>query len=118
MTGARFGEAAREMIYGEPIDAQANLVEVRRISNGRKIELVYDADVTGGDPILFRVWDSQGNKSVRVVSTAGNIVTLDMAHRLNGAAFISYGYSRTPGALWIDDLRGVPVPAFKDVSVP
>ena len=118
VVGARFGEAAREMIYGEFLDAQTNLVGTRRLGNGRQIELTYDADVSGGDPALFRAIDSRGVKVVRTVTVSGNLVTLDLEHRVSGEAFISYGYSVLPASQWLRDLRGVAVPAFQMIAVP
>lgn len=116
--GARFALAARETVYGEAIDAVPDLLEVRRAGANRQVELVYDRDVTGGDPVLFQVYDDRGNRIVQSVSTLANVVTLQLDQRLRSPGFVSYGFGRDPAASWIEDSAGVPAPLFKRLPVP
>ena len=115
--GVRFGEAARELIHGEPLDASLRLVAARVAGTGRSIELEYDGAVTGGAPTLFRVTDDGQAVAVSEVTTSGNVVTLKVGSRLSGTILATYGWSRTPAVAWVKDARGTPVPAFHDVPV-
>ena len=75
--GRRFADAARELIYLEPIDARPALVEARAAALGGELEIELDAPVSGGETALFRVRDVSGNNAVTQVSVVGNVVTLD-----------------------------------------
>lgn len=115
--GVRFAEAAREMILGEPLDASLRVLSARRVGNDRSLEITFDGDVIGGEPGLFRVRDGVDPLGVRSVSTSGNVVTLNLDGRLQGAATVSYGYSVAPERDWLRDLRGTAVPHFRDLAV-
>jgi hypothetical protein len=116
--GLRFAEAARAMVYGEPIDPLTELVAARIGPASDLVELVYDGTVTGGEPSLYRVWDDLDfDPVVLSVSVAGDTVTLQMDRGLVGAAFVSYGFALDPTAPWVEDLRGVPVPCFSTVPI-
>jgi len=115
--GFRFGEAAREMILGEPIDASLRVIDARRIGNNRQIEIEFDGDVTGADPGLFRVREGAAPVGVRSVSISGAVVTLSLDTRLTGSATVGYGYSTSPTRDWLRDLRGTPVPHFRDFPI-
>lgn len=115
--GLRFAEAAREMILGEPLDASLRIVNARRIGNNRSLEIEFDGDVTGADAGLFRVREAGIPVGIRSLSISGNIVTLALDARLDQVATVSYGYSIAPNRDWLLDLRGVPVPHFREFPV-
>jgi len=116
--GARFAEAARALIYAEPLDPLTELSEARIGASGNEVELVYDAGVTGGVPELYRLWDDLDfDPVVLTVTAAGNVVTIELDRDLVGSAFVSYGYAHDPVAVWVEDLQGVPVPCFGTVAV-
>jgi hypothetical protein len=115
--GVRFSEAARELLYGDPLDASLRLVEARAAGNGREIELVYDGPVVGGALGLYRVHQGATPVDVTSFEAAGSVVTLGIRARVDAATTVSYGYSKQPSAAWLEDLRGTPVPAFERVPV-
>lgn len=115
--GARLAAEMREHFYGQPIDASARLVQARVSANGSAVELVYDAAVSGGSPSLYQVVDSSGARSVNSVTAAGSIVTVGVQGHLKSGAMISYGYSRSPSAPWVKDVKGTAVACFQDVTV-
>jgi hypothetical protein len=115
--GLRFAEAAREMILGEPLDASLRVLSARRIGNDRSLEITFAGDVTGGEPGLFRVRDGAEPLGVRSVSASGDVVTLSLDGRLQGAATVSYGYAVAPERDWLRDARGTAVPHFQNLPV-
>ncbi|MBD3868551.1 MAG: hypothetical protein IFK94_10550 [Acidobacteria bacterium] len=115
--GVRFAEAAREMVLGELLDASLSVVNARRIGNNRSLEVEFDGDVTGGEATLFRVRNDGAAMDVRSVAVSGNVVTLALGGRLDGAATVSYGYSTLPVRDWLLDARGTPVPHFREFPV-
>ncbi len=115
--GVRFAEAARELLYGEAINALIRLLDARASSNGGAVELVYEDAVTGGSTSLYAVRDSSGIRQIVSISISGNIVALDVQGKLKPNALVTYGLSRSPNALWVEDARGTPVATFQDVPV-
>lgn len=115
--GARLAREMLEHLYGQPIDASARLTLARVVGNNRKVELVYDRAVTGGSPGLYRVQDGGGAIGVNAVTVSGNVVTLDLAARVNLPATVTYGYSRSPAALWVKDTAGTAVAVFMNVPI-
>ncbi len=115
--GARLAAETREHLYGQAIDASARLVGARAAGNGDAVELLYDADVTGGIAGLFQVWDSSGQRKVTSFDVLGSTITLGIQGRLKSDARISYGYSRSPTSPWVKDSHGTAVACFKDVPI-
>ena len=116
--GYRFALAAREMIYGQPVDAGARMTAVRYKDNrNRAIEVVFDAAVSGGTPGEFLAFDDGSAVSISSVSTAGSVLTLNLAHAIHGAGELSYGYARDPALSWVTGPNGVAVPNFHRVPV-
>lgn len=115
--GARFAEAAREMVLGEAMDASLRVVAARRIGNRRSMEIEFDGDVTGGEAGLFRVRHEGAGVEIRQISAAGQVVTLTLGDRLDGAATVSYGYAVSPDRTFLVDTRGTPVPHFREFPV-
>jgi len=116
--GARFAVAARELIYGQPIDAGARQTSVRFQDFHRKsVDIVYDAPVSGGETAPFLAYDDGAPVSVTSVSTSGNTVTLQLASRIRGNGTLSYGFSRNPATNWVVNASGVPVPNFHQVPI-
>jgi sialate O-acetylesterase len=118
--GSRFAAAARKLIYGHSVTPLLRLVQARKkAGSNTAIELVYDGSVTGGAAGLYVVTDG-GNPSTlsaNSVSISGSIVTLNLSRSLSGVAFVSYGYSNSPGAVWVKDAQGTPVACFQNVAV-
>jgi hypothetical protein len=115
--GVRLAREAREHLYGQPIDASIRLVQARAAGAGATVELVYEGNVTGGTPGLYRLRDSSGARTITGVSTSGNTVTLSVQGRLKDGAFVSYGYSWDPAAAWLRDANGQAVACFQDFPV-
>jgi hypothetical protein len=115
--GARLAAEFREHLYSEPVDASARILEARSIDNGGAIELVYDGDIIGGGPSLYRVVDSSGERKIQSVSATGNVLNLNIQGRLKANALVTYGYSREPGAPWVKDSNGNAVACFQDIPV-
>lgn len=114
--GARLAKEMLEHAYGQPVDASARLTQARIVGNSRKIELVYDGNVTGGVPGLYRVRNGSNTVSVNSVGVSANIVTLSLGSRVDPGALVSYGYSRSPALSWVKDAAGTAVAVFLDVA--
>ncbi len=114
--GARLAKEMLEHAYAQAIDASARLTETRIVGNRRKIELVYDRDVTGGAPSLYRVRNGLDTVNVNSVGTGANVVTLSLGGHVDPGALVSYGYSRSPGSPWVKDSAGTAVAVFQDIA--
>ena len=68
--------------------------------------LTYDKDVTGGHANLYRVTDRNGYVQVTSLTVEGNRVTLQLQRPAAGDTFVSYGYGRNPGDIWIRAVDG------------
>lgn len=115
--GARLAAEFRERFYGEPFDASARLLSATVVGNGRRIDLVYDRDVTGGTSGLYRVFEGANPVSVTGLSVSGATITLSLGSRVAPGVTVSYGYSTAPTSAWVKDTGGTAVLCFKDVPV-
>ena len=113
--GMRLAKEMLEHAYGQPITASARLTQARIVGNSRKIELVYDGNVTGGSTALYRVVNGAATINVTSVAVATNVITLSLHARVDPGALVSYGYSKSPIAAWVRDTAGTAVAAFHSV---
>lgn len=114
--GRRFAECALAEHYALPVTQAAALVGVRAAAPDR-IEVTYDAPVTGGAPALFVVADAAGAPVVTGVTTLGSTVTLQLDRALSPPATLAYGWLLDPAGPWVKDARGVAVAVFAGVPV-
>ena len=118
VVGWRFALAAREMIYGQPVDSGARHTAVRfKDFHKKSVEIVYDAAVSGGVAGEFLASDDGTSVSISGISTAGSIVTLTLSRAIRGIGELSYGYVRDPSLSWVTGPNGVPVPNFHRVPI-
>jgi hypothetical protein len=115
--GARLAAEFRERFYGEPVDASARLLSATVVGNGRRIDLVYDRDVSGGAAGLYRVFDGASAVSVTGLSVSGPTITLSLGSRVAPGVTVSYGYSTSPASAWVKDTGGTAVLCFRDFPV-
>lgn len=116
--GARFAEAARELAYGDPIDARTRLLDADAVLAPDVVELIYDAPgVTAGAASLYRVVDDGAPVAITGTSVVASSIFLNLARPLLGSAFVSYGRSTSPGAGWARDSRGVALAVFQSVPI-
>jgi hypothetical protein len=115
--GARLAAEFRERFYGEPVDASARFLSATVVGNGRRIELTYDRNVTGGTAGLYRVFDGTIPVSVNGLSVSGPTITLSLGSRVAPGVTVSYGYSTSPTSAWVTDTGGTAVLCFKDFPV-
>ena len=73
--------------------------------------------MSGGASALFIVTDGGGTPGITSVTTSGTTVTVNLNRSIQGSAFVSYGYSNTPGDPWVKDTQGTPVACFQNVAV-
>ena len=115
--GHRFAQAARALRFGHAIDPLTELVSVAPGTAADRIDLTYDADVSGGDATLYAVTDDAGAATVSSIEVSGAVVTLVLDRALSTNATVQYGRSVLPTANWVVDAAGVPVPCFHEVPV-
>ena len=115
--GGRFAAAARVLRFGHDIDPLSELVSVAPGTSADRIDITYDAPVSGGDPTLFSVSDDVGAPGITSVDVIGAVVTLVLDRALGANATVDYGRSVDPTANWVVDGLGVPVPCFDAVAV-
>ena len=115
--GERFANAVHALKFGSSGDPLTELVSVGPGSDATRIDLTYDANITGGAPTLFSVTDDTGTATVTSVTISGAVVTLVLDRALGTNAVLDYGRAVDPTAAWLLDVNGVPVPCFHGLAI-
>ena len=105
--GLRLARAVLPVCYGIDAPQEPRLTSIDFDGSGTsRIVLTYDKDVTGGHANLYRVTDRNGYVQVTSLTVEGNRVTLQLQRPAAGDTFVSYGYGRNPGDIWIRAVDG------------
>lgn len=112
----RLARGIQKVGYGLSVAQQPRLMSVQKDGLGR-ITLTYDKAVTGGARGLFKVNDANGSAGVAKVAASGNDIVVSLARPLKTNATISYGYSTSYSASWIQGADGSG-PALLFMNVP
>ncbi|MEO0424274.1 MAG: sialate O-acetylesterase [Pseudomonadota bacterium] len=112
--GSRFALAAREMVYGQTVDALTELQEITVGADSASVLLHYDATVFAGEARLYSVTDGAGVNAVTATAASNNVITLALSRPISGALReVLYGNSRLFERTWAVDASGIAVPAFR-----
>lgn len=117
--GERLARAVLAGSYGLSVTREPKLVSVEFADAPRtRIEVVWDKDVAGGAPGMFRAWDGGVGVPPSSISVESSRITLFFSSALPADATLSYGWARSPGAAWVRGADGTgAVLAFHRVAV-
>ncbi len=105
--GLRLARAVLPACYGIDAPQEPRLQSIAFDGPGTsRIALTYDKEITGGHANLYRVTDRNGYVQITSLSVEGNRVILRLQRPASGDTFVSYGYGRNPGDIWIRAVDG------------
>ncbi len=105
--GLRLARAVLPVCYGIDAPQEPRLTSVAFDGGGTsRIVLTYDKEITGGHANLYRVTDRNGYVQITSFSVEGNRVILQLQRPASGKTFVSYGYGRNPGDIWVRAVDG------------